>query len=174
MTRSRLTLATALVLSAAGIAVAASQGAFAHGKDGMMRGDRAARAQQRFEAADADKDGRLTPAEMQAAREARFAKADANGDGELSLEELDAARKAERMERLRRMVVWLDVDGDGMLSADEYEPRRGFMLSRMDRDGDGALSQEEMREAGKRFHHRHGGRHRGDQPDGPRTDGQKN
>ncbi|MEQ9330428.1 EF-hand domain-containing protein [Thalassobaculum sp.] len=159
MTRTRVTLAAALTLAAAGIAVAASEGAFAHGKDGMtMRGERM---EQRFAAADADGDGKLTAAEMQAAHKARFAKADVNGDGKLSVDELDEARKAERMERLNRMVVWLDADGDGMLSVDEFDPRRGHMLSRMDRDGDGALSQEEMREAGKRYRHGNGGHHGG-------------
>ena len=81
-------------------------------------------------------------------------------------------RKAERIERLSRMVVWLDADGDGMLSVDEFDPRRGFMLSRMDRDGDGALSQEEMREAGKHYRHGKGGHHGG--PGAPDQDRPKN
>lgn len=157
--RTKITLAAALALATA----AGGTVALAHGKDGMQRGDRGARMEQHFAEVDADKDGKVTAAEMRAAREARFAKADADGDGKLTVEELDAARKAERLERLKRMVVWLDADGDGMLSVDEFDQRRGRMLSRLDGDGDGALSQEEMRDAGKRFHHRQGGHHMGGQ-----------
>lgn len=155
MTRSKMTLAAVLALATA----AGGTVALAHGKDGTQRGDRGARMEQRFAEMDADKDGKVSAAEMRAAREARFAKADADGDGKLTVEELDAARQARRMERLERMVVWLDADGDGMLSADEFDPHRGRMLARLDADGDGALSQEEMRDAGKRFHRRHGDHH---------------
>ncbi|WP_189988514.1 EF-hand domain-containing protein [Thalassobaculum fulvum] len=164
MTRSKLTLATALVLAAA----AGTTAALAHGPDGMKPGgmmmpggDHRARMEQRFQEMDADKDGKVTAAEMQAARAARFAAIDANGDGKLSVEEMDDARKAQRLERLQRMVVWLDADGDGMLSAAEYDPRKGRMMARMDDNGDGAVSMEEMRDAGKRFHHRSGGQEGG-------------
>jgi len=166
MTRTKLTLATALVLAAA----AGTTAALAHGPDGMrMGGDHGARMEQRFQEMDADKDGKVTAAEMQAGHAARFAATDANGDGKLSVEEMDDARKAQRLERLQRMVVWLDTDGDGMLSAAEYDPRKGRMMARMDENDDGALSMEEMRDAGKRFHHRFGG-----QQGGPRMgDGQQ-
>lgn len=176
MTRTRLTLAAVLTLAAAGITVAATEGAFAHGKGGMMKpGDHATRMEQRFKDADTDRDGKLSAAEMRATRTARFAAADTDGDGKVTVDELDAARRAERIERLTRMVVWLDVDGDGMLSVDEFDPRRGAMLARLDADGDGALSQEEMRDGHKRFNHRHGGRHGGSHGrHAPQADGQKN
>src|SRR3546814_16288830 len=57
------------------------------------------------------------------------------------------------------MVLWLDADGDGMLSAEEFEARRGALLSRMDADGAGALSMEEMRYGKSRSPHRHGDHH---------------
>lgn len=149
MNRSKLALAVVLALTAAG---AGTTAALAYG-DGPKHG---ARLEARFAEMDADKDGKVSAAEMRAYRDARFANADANGDGKLSVEELDNARKAERLERLQKMMVWLDTDGDGMLSADEFDPRKGAMLSRLDADGDGALSMEEMGDAKMRFHHRQG------------------
>ncbi len=156
MTRTEFTLAAVLALTAAGGA-----SALAAGNDGMQRGDHGARMEQRFAEMDADKDGKVTPAEMRAYRDGRFAAADANGDGKVSVEELDDVGKAGRVEKLRKMVLWLDADGDGMLSPVEFDQRRGMMLSRMDADGDGALSAEEMGEAHKRFHRGHGGHHGG-------------
>lgn len=170
MTRIELALAAVLVATAA----AGGTVALAHGKDGMQRGDRGARMEQRFAEADADKDGKISAAEMREAKQARFARSDANGDGKLTIEELDEARKAQRMERLQQMVLWLDADGDGMLSVEEYDLRRGHMLSRLDDDGDGALSKEEMRDGGRRFHHRHHGGQHGGMGGGSQTDGQKN
>lgn len=155
MTRTEFTLAAIMALATA----AGGSAAIASGKDGMQRGDHGARMEQRFTEMDADKDGKVTPAEMRAYRDARFSKADANGDGKLTVEELDAARQGERMERMQKMVLWLDTDGDGMLSAEEFDPRRGAMMSRMDADGDGALSMEEMGEARQRMQHRHGKHH---------------
>lgn len=157
MTRMELALAAVLAVTAA----AGGTAALASGKPGMQHADRGAFAQERFAEMDADKDGKVTAAEMRAFHDARFAKADANGDGKLSLEELDESRRAERQDRLKKMVLWLDADGDGMLSSEEFEPRKGAMLSRMDADGDGALSMEEMRDGAGRFHHRSGGHHGG-------------
>ena len=156
MTRTKITLAAIIALTAAGGA-----SALAAGNEGMQHGDHGARMEQRFAEMDADKDGKVTPAEMRAYRDARFATADANGDGKVTVEELDDAGKAERLERHRKMVLWLDADGNGMLSPNEFDQRRGMMMSRMDSDGDGAISQEEMGEARKRFHRGHGGHHRG-------------
>lgn len=110
----------------------------------------------RFDEIDADKDGKITPAELAAHRQARFAAADANSDGKLDAGELTAfhaARMAERMEaRTTRMMKWLDANGDGALSADEMpdgpEPDR---LARLDSDGDGAISKEEAQAAAERM-----------------------
>ena len=152
MTRSKLTIAAVLALATAGAGTAA----LAYGG-----GKYAVRAEAHFAEMDADKDGKVSAAEMRAYRAASFAKADANGDGKLSVEELDEARKAQRIERLQKMVLWLDSDGDGMLSVEEFDPRKGAMLSRMDADGDGSLTMEEMRDAKQGRHHRSGGMHHG-------------
>lgn len=101
--------------------------------------------QKRFQEMDANADGSVTASEFQAHRMARFAAADANGDGKLSVEEIEASRRTQRVERITRMIAWHDRDGDGMLSEAEMPVRGGAMLMRLDADGDGAVSADEMR-----------------------------
>ena len=140
----------ALALAAAlGTAVIVPTLAVAHGdgpKDGPRDAMRAEHMEKRFTEMDADKDGKITAAELEAFRAARFAAADANGDGKLSLEEMDAARAEQRKERFGRMIAKLDKDGDGQLSAEEM-PARGDRMMKLDTDGDGAVSLEEMKAA---------------------------
>ncbi|MDC0657979.1 calcium-binding protein [Leisingera sp. SS27] len=108
-----------------------------------------------FEEIDADGNGEVTKAEIQAMKDAHFAKADSNGDGKLSLEEMQARAN----DRAAHMLERFDKDGDGALSMDEMpQPRRaGRMFDRMDADGSGGISKEEFEEArarhsGKRWH----------------------
>lgn len=116
----------------------------------QMDGPRMERMEERFGEMDADKDGKVTPAELAAYHAARFAAADTDGDGKLSAAEMDAARAAKRQERIARMIAWHDTDGDGLLSAEEMPNRGAGRMMHIDRDGDGAVSIEEMK-AGPRF-----------------------
>lgn len=127
-----------------------------------------------FAAVDADKDGKVTEAELTAWRAAEAGKIDANKDGKLSAEELAAARLAEMTARATematRMVADLDTDGDGLLTAAEMAARPGpaRMFDHADADGDGAVTQAELdamraegpRGDGERRGH-HGGGHGG-------------
>jgi len=78
-----------------------------------------------FEMLDADKDGKLTQAELDAHKAQEFAKADVNADGMLSSEEMLARAKAQQGERMANrvnmMIERMDTDKDGMLSASEMQ-----------------------------------------------------
>jgi EF hand len=121
-----------------------------------------------FDTIDADKDGKLTEAELAAHRAAEFAAADTDKNGTLNAEELTAKHVARMTEiageRTTRMIGQMDDDGDGALSADEMaqtvEARR---FARIDGDEDGAISKAEAEAALERFadgrKHRRDGKH---------------
>ncbi|KIC13838.1 EF-hand domain-containing protein [Leisingera sp. ANG-Vp] len=139
----------AVIVAAAGVAAGGAALAKGYGHHGPKMS---------FEEIDADGNGEVTKAELQAMKEARFAKADADGDGKLTLEEMQAHAQERANERAAQMLERFDKDGDGALSKDELpQPRRaGKMFDRMDADGSGGISKEEFEEA--RMHHR--GKHR--------------
>jgi Ca2+-binding EF-hand superfamily protein len=111
-----------------------------------------------FAEADADKDGKVTEAELRAWRAARTAALDADGDGKISEAELVAsslrAAEARATRRARQMISRLDADGDGALSAAELlagGQMQGAFFDRIDRDGDGALTEAELTQARDRM-----------------------
>lgn len=118
--------------------------------EGGQKGGHGAMMLEAFDAIDADKDGKLTEAEIAAFRAARFATADADKNGLLSAEELAAMHMSEmsgRMaERSARMIEHLDTDADGQLSAAELAemPKRRSPFARADADSDGAISKAEL------------------------------
>ncbi len=117
-----------------------------------------------FDRLDGDKDGKVTKAEIEAARSARVKAADANGDGLMSAQELAAMQLADMTERVNaraaEMVRRLDSDGDGLLSAAEMAARPGAwqVFDRIDADGDGAISRQEADAAAQRMADRRGDR----------------
>jgi Ca2+-binding EF-hand superfamily protein len=127
-----------------------------------------------FETLDADKDGNVTQAEIDAAKTARFAKADANADGKLDEAELLAQAQAmqaehmaammERMQsempkRIAHMMIDLDTNADGFITPDEMQDdRMGKMFERLDANGDGSISTEEAAAMRGNMHDRMGER----------------
>lgn len=127
-----------------------------------------------FEQLDADSDGQLTQAEMEAMTKNRFSEVDANADGLLSAEELAAHQQARIAERTARMIEKFDKDGDGQLSATEMPERPGphNFLEKADTDGNGSISKAEFDTAQaiieaviKKRHHRGGPEGRDHGPD---------
>lgn len=128
-----------------------------------------------FATADADKDGKLTPEELQAYRVNALKGIDADGDGLISVEELTAARVKEMQSKIeaqaKAMVERRDIDGDGKLSAAELltPPMPANMFERLDADKDGSLSAEELQRPRMAPPPRDGkgGKHGGPQDKGP-------
>ena len=140
---------------------------------------------EKFNAADANRDGQLTEDEWRSGhgKRRRYGNLDADKDGNFTLEELRAAHPDLTQEKYAgfdgnsdgkvsrdevkasigdRLFENMDTDGDGGISHSEMQTVRSSVtpekFKRMDADGNGLLSKEEMRAA-----HR---KHRGD-GDGP-------
>lgn len=158
-----------LISTVAALTLTAGAGAaFAWGKEHRMGGFDGPRGQMfTFEEVDADKDGKITEAEIAAHFKAKFDAADADKDGSLSAEEMAAqmqAKMAERMtNRAKHMIVDRDGNDDGKLSYEEMQPKnKGMMLQRLDKDGDGAISTEEFAQMQDRMEQRGFGPGKGD------------
>ncbi|MFZ5746220.1 MAG: EF-hand domain-containing protein [Pseudomonadota bacterium] len=135
--------------------------------------------------ADANKDGVITRAELLAHADARFAKLDANKDGKLSPDELKAARpgggkpgkrKGARMagpgdEMAARMFKMLDTDGDGQVSLAEHRAMAEKQFTMVDANKDGKIDQSEMQAMRDRRGAPPGDPMRPGGPDGPRGRG---
>ena len=115
----------------------------------------------RFVAIDANGNGKLDTAELEAAQQrivvrleerrrnaarANFAAADANADGKVTLEEWEAAasRAPLHVWTGAQLLTSLDSDRDGLVSIDEYRASQLEQFDGRDADGDGTL------EAGER------------------------
>lgn len=154
--KSKATL-TALTLAAI-LGVAASTSLPAGAQDGGMgMGMGQESVMPDFDTLDADRDGKVTPAEIAEHRKATVLGADANGDGKLSADELTAQQVSRMTERAAarsaRMILMMDVDGDGLLSVEELAagPGQMRMFDRMDADGDGAITRAEADAAAERM-----------------------
>lgn len=110
----------------------------------------------RFVAIDANGNGRLDTAELDAAQQrilarleerrrntarANFAAADANADGKVTLEEWEAAaaRAPLRVWTGTQLLQSLDTDRDGLVSIDEYRASQLDRFDERDVDGDGHI-----------------------------------
>ena len=108
----------------------------AHRYGGFGDHDDDDRAVAMFDAVDADRDGTLSQAELDKAREERHAALaahDADGDGKLGLEEF-AGLWTQTMRPLTvRAFQRLDTDGDAAVSRSEYERPLAGIAERRDR-----------------------------------------
>ena len=115
-----------------------------------------------FDRIDANKDGRVTWEEAWAYVQARFAAADTDKDGRLTQAEMAAARpmgghhgrpggRAEggpppgmRERMLGMMFRGLDANRDGFVTLDEARPMAEARFRAMDANGDGAVTRDEL------------------------------
>jgi len=118
-----------------------------------------------FTAADADKDGTVTQKEVHDYRLNLFKASDGNGDGALSVAELDAMIAKFRADRMQRMLVRMDTDGDGIVGADEFARHRGKWMHHLDKNGGGNIEKADIERMAKmsakrhRMHKREHGHH---------------
>ncbi|MEO0911833.1 MAG: hypothetical protein AAFY59_02420 [Pseudomonadota bacterium] len=98
-----------------------------------------------FEAYDANEDGSLTQAEIDAGRASQFEAADTDATGGLTLEEYETLWLEVMRERMVDQFQRHDDDGDGIVTVEEFNERTRNLVSRMDRNGDDALSRDDMR-----------------------------
>lgn len=102
---------------------------------------------------DADGDGAISAAEMDAHNADLMANADTDRDGLLTREEFDAYRRKKRDEFREKTNP--DKNRDGVVSLAEHLAAAEERFARLDTNGDGVLSEDERRP--RRFlHARHG------------------
>ena len=107
----------------------------------------------RFKGLDANEDGVVTRAELDAHSAALVEAADADGDGGVSNEEMRAYREAKREERRAKHNP--DTNGDGVVDRIEFQAAAEKRFARMDKNDDGVLSEDERQRRRGRHHRRH-------------------
>jgi EF hand len=133
----RTAILAAALLTIAALALAP---AFAQGASGML---------ERLMAADANRDGAITRAEMRAAREQGFRRMDADNDGFVTAaerEQMAAAAKGKGRGE-KGGAGGADANGDGKVSRDEFlnSPMRGF--DRLDANNNDVIEASEIETA---------------------------
>ena len=112
-----------------------------------------------FETLDGDKSGDVTFEEFKKAAGEKFTLADADKDGKVTVAEMAAAIEKIRAEMMaKRMMTRMDIDGDGAVTLAEIEKGQQEIYALLDRNDDGKLIEDEMQRQGKG---RHGGKGHG-------------
>jgi Ca2+-binding EF-hand superfamily protein len=131
---TRKTLCTTIASMLATVAFAAA--AHGPGKD------------DKFKSMDANSDGQISSAEHSASVTKMFGEMDADKDGFVTTTELDArhAAKGDKAGKMKSSdkIAKMDKDGDGKMSAAEYDAGASDMFKKADADNSGSLTQAEM------------------------------
>ncbi len=97
---------------------------------------------------DANHDGSLTRAEMEAGLKADFAADDTNHDGVLELDEVRAVNDKRWSEDASAASPLVDWNHDGVVDFDEFAATARSLFDQMDADGNGVLSPNELKPRG--------------------------
>jgi len=160
-------MAVALVASTAAQTAPAARGD-ADGDGVVSRDEAMARADARFDRLDANKDGKLTPDEMQARRlmggaePAASAPPPADGASPPPSPPGPGGRGFGG-----RMFARLDTNGDGVIDRDEYRAQAAQRFDRMDTNKDGKVDASERQAAREAMEQMRGRRSGGDMPPPP-------
>ena len=122
------------------------------GPGGMMRGGMGM-AMDLFDEVDANGDGKVERAEMDAFVKKELKNSDGNGDGTLALGEFQTLWLERTMPLMVRGFQFLDADGDGKVTEAEMERPAGRAFDRLDRNDDGAVAKDELGRGGRHGHH---------------------
>jgi Ca2+-binding EF-hand superfamily protein len=93
---------------------------------------------------DANGDGIVTRAEMEAGLHAAFAKADVNHDGKLDEGEARAVNQQRLADDQSTASPLVDWNHDGYIDFNEFAANARSLFEEMDRDGDGQLDAKEL------------------------------
>ena len=153
-------LKISLIIPALFVTSAAYAQAQAQAPSDAPKGERGARMQEHFKAADKDGDGRISRAEADASlpRIAKnFDALDTNKDGFLTKDELRAGHgKGGHGDKMHDHMKSADKDGDGKFSREEANasmPRLAKNFDAIDANKDGFVTRDELRA----FHEKNGG-----------------
>ena len=144
--RTKTKTLTAMAIAAALVGTAVAGASYAGHRDGghgmgmLGKGQFAVSAMEMFDSIDADGDGKLTQAEIDAARNDRHMAHDANGDGNLDLEEFAGLWHEITRPLTVRAFQMLDTDGDALVTRAEFDRPLADIVERLDRNRDGGLS----------------------------------
>lgn len=94
---------------------------------------------------DANHDGTLTRAEMEAGLKADFAAADTNHDGKLDPDEARAVNEQRWSSNASTTSTLVDWNQDGYVDFNEFAGTARSLFAQLDRNGDGVLEPKEWR-----------------------------
>jgi hypothetical protein len=115
------------------------------GGQGMMGRGHGMMGQQMMERYDANKDGKVTQAEIDQNRQQWLAEFDADKNGTLSLEEFRQLWLKGRNQMMVREFQFFDKDGNAQVTIEEYQAPMSAMVAQRDTNNDGALSPDDQR-----------------------------
>ncbi len=160
-----LALAAAAALASPAIALAQSAQPAAQAPRSETRADFAKDLDQRFGGVDANRDGFITKAELEAVQakalqqanaarqqevEGEFKALDTDKNGSLSLAEFKAAVRPLTAPKVDEALTSLDKNKDGKVSLEEFRAPRLAMFDKVDANRDGTITEAEVKAAAPR------------------------